>query len=230
VDGGAVAGVVKNRAVASNPMKTRGRPRAVPRRAPGKRIVEAILQSAMAVLSRDGFQRLTTNRIAQQAGVSIGSVYQYFPDKHAIIAAIGRELEQRALGLFEQMVDVAPTRSIREVVGMLVRGLACESFGDLPARREILRQVPRAWLADASERVDGTVKTELAKMLSARIDVREGDRELMAFVAMHAVEAVLEAAVLHRPEWLSDEAFQSELVQLAVSYLQVTPEERGALS
>ena len=211
-------------------MKARGRPRAIPRRAPGKRIVEAILHGAMAVLARDGFQRLTTNRIAQQAGVSIGSVYQYFPDKHAIIAVIGRELEQRALGLFEQAVQQAPARSIAEVVGTLVRGLAHESFGELPARRAILRQVPRAWLADASERVDTAVKAELAKLLSARADVREGDAELMAFVAMHAVESVLEAAVLHRPELLSDEAFQSELVQLAVKYLQAPPPERGPSS
>lgn len=221
------AGVVKNRPVASNPMKTRGRPRAVPRRVPGKRIVEAILQSAMAVLSRDGVQRLTTNRIAQQAGVSIGSVYQYFPDKHAIIAAIGRELEHRALQLFEQAVEQAPARSIAEVVGVLVRGLAHESFGELPVRREILRQVPRTWLADASEGVDSAVKAGLARLLSARRDVREGDPELMAFVAMHAVEAVLEAAVLHRPDWLSDEGFQNELVLLAVKYLQATPVERG---
>jgi AcrR family transcriptional regulator len=167
-------------------MKTRGRPRAIPRRAPGRGIVEAILQSAMAVLSRDGFQRLTTNRIAEQAGVSIGSVYQYFPDKHAIVAAIGRELEHRALRLFEQVVEQAPAQSIAEVVGALVRGLAHESFGGLLVRREILRQVPRAWLADASERVDMAVKAELAKLLSVRGDVREGDPEQMAFVAMHA--------------------------------------------
>jgi AcrR family transcriptional regulator len=177
----------------------------------------------MAVLSRDGFQRLSTNRIAEQAGVSIGSVYQYFPDKHAIVAAVGRELEHRALRLFEQAVEQAPAQSIAEVVAALVRGLAHESFGGLLVRREILRQVPRAWLADASERVDMAVKAELAKLLSVRADVREGDPEQMAFVAMHAVEAVLEAAVLHRPDWLSDGGFQSELVQLAVKYLQATP-------
>lgn len=209
-----------NNPVVANPMKTRGRPRAVPQRAPGKRIVEAILQSAIEVLSRDGFQRLTTNRIAQVAGVSIGSVYQYFPDKHAIIAAIGRELEHRALRLFEQAAEQASRRSVAEVVALLVRGLAHESFGELSARREILKQVPRAWLADASDRVDGAVKEGLARLLSSRSDVRAGDPQLMAFVVMHAVEAVLEAAVLHRPELLSDAAFHGEVIQLAVSYLE----------
>lgn len=217
---------MNNRVVATNPMKARGRPRATPRREPGKRIVEAILQSAMAVLARDGFQRLTTNRIAEQAGVSIGSVYQYFPDKHAIVTAMGRALEHRALELFERAAAVAPERTIADVVGLLVRGLADESFGRLAVRREILRQVPRAWLADASDRVDHAVRSALAGLLSSRGDVRAGDPELMAFVSMHAVEAVLEAAVMHRPELLARDDFQRELVQLAVAYLQ-SPVERG---
>lgn len=223
------ARVRNNRAVATNPMKAQGRPRATPRRAPGKRIVEAILQSAMAVVARDGFPRLTTNRVAEHAGVSIGSVYQYFPDKHAIVTAIGRALEQRALELFEQAVKVAHQHTIAEVVGLLVRGLAAESFGLLPVRREILRQVPRAWLADASDRVDQAVSAGLAKLLASRDDVRAGDPELMAFVSMHAVEAVLEAAVLHRPELLARDDFQRELVRLAALYLQKSPAERESI-
>lgn len=94
------SGVVDNRTMSTKRQDVRGLPRAVPQRSPGKRIVEAILQGAGEVLGREGFVRLTTNRIAQHAGVSIGSVYQYFPDKHAVVAAIGRSLEQRALELF----------------------------------------------------------------------------------------------------------------------------------
>jgi hypothetical protein len=76
--------------------------------------------------------------------------------------------------------------------------------------------------------VDDTVKTQLARLLASRADDRQGDRELMAFVAMHAVEAVLEAAVLHRPELLAEPALQSEVVQLTVKYLQVSENEQPA--
>ena len=216
---------MNNRAVASRPIKARGEPRVVPQRTPGKRIVDAILQSAIDVLARDGFPRLTTNRIAQFAGVSIGSVYQYFPDKHAIIAAIGRELEQKALRLFQSAVENSAEQSIAAISKRIVSGLAAESFGKQAVRREVLTRVPRAWLEEASQRVDTTVTSELAKLLASRADIRAGDRELMAFVVTHAVEAVLEAAVLRRPELLLDDAFLNEVTALSVNYLQQLPAE-----
>jgi AcrR family transcriptional regulator len=213
------------RAVARRPTKTRGEPRVVPQRTPGKRIVDAILQSAVDVLARDGFPRLTTNRIAQFAGVSIGSVYQYFPDKHAIIAAIGRELEKKALRLFRSAVADSAERSIAAICKKIVSELADESFGKQAVRREVLTRVPRAWLEQASQPVDAAVTSELAKLLASRADVRAGDRELMAFVVTHAVEAVLEAAVLRRPELLRDAAFLNEVTALSVNYLQQPPSE-----
>jgi AcrR family transcriptional regulator len=216
---------MNNRAVARRPIETRGEPRVVPRRTPGKRIVDAILQSAIHVLARDGFPRLTTNRIAQFAGVSIGSVYQYFPDKHAIVAAIGRELEQKALRLFQSAVANSAERSIAAISKKIVSDLADDSFGKQAVRREVLTRVPRAWLEEASQRVDAAVTSELAKLLASREDVRAGDRELMAFVVMHAVEAVLEAAVLRRPELLIDDVFLNEVTALSVNYLQQRPTE-----
>jgi AcrR family transcriptional regulator len=201
--------------------------RRVPRRAPSKRIFEAILQSAIGVLSGQGFARLTTNRIAEHAGVSIGSVYQYFPDKHAVVAALARSLEERALAMFGAIAQTAQARSLSEVTGDVVRGLASESFGQIGMRRELLRHVPRAWLEPQSREVDGLVIGQLAQLLEARDDVRPGDRELMAFVAVHAVEAVMEAAVLRRPELLTDERFLTELTELSVRYLS---HEQGGLN
>lgn len=105
----------------------------------------------------------------------------------------------------------------------MVRGLADESFAQVTVRREVLARVPRGWLDDASRQVDELVVREVAALLRARDDVRDGDRELMAFVVVHAVESALEAAVLRRPELLSSQAFLSELTELAVSYLQRPP-------
>jgi AcrR family transcriptional regulator len=57
--------------------------------------VEAILHAVIRILKREGFEAITTNRIAEVAGVSIGSVYQYFPDKRAIFVALHqRHIEQ----------------------------------------------------------------------------------------------------------------------------------------
>jgi AcrR family transcriptional regulator len=76
----------------------RSRSRQVQRRSPrqtrSRATWEAILEAAAQILERHGAAALTTNRIAERAGVSIGSLYQYFPNKHAVLA----ELIRRELG------------------------------------------------------------------------------------------------------------------------------------
>jgi AcrR family transcriptional regulator len=70
-------------------MKTPGKPvisaRKSPRQSRSTRLVEDILEAAIRVLSREGAQRFTTARVAEAAGVSVGSLYQYFPNKEAIL-------------------------------------------------------------------------------------------------------------------------------------------------
>src|ERR1700691_6781122 len=61
-----------------------------PRQRRAHQTVEAVLDAVSRVLKRDGVKAVTTNRIAEVAGVSIGSVYQYFPDKQAIFVALHR--------------------------------------------------------------------------------------------------------------------------------------------
>jgi AcrR family transcriptional regulator len=182
--------------------------------------VNAILESATQILSREGYARLTTNRIADLAGVSIGSLYQYFPGKQAVIAALARQLEYRALEIFASALDGGVRRSLRDVARAVIPVLAGEQLGDLAARREILSHVPRSWTREASDEVDSMVTSALAAHLAEREDVREGDRAMMAFVVVRAVEAVLEAAVTQNPELLKDESFLNELVELPTRYLR----------
>src|SRR5580658_5824215 len=59
-----------------------------PKQRRARQTVEAVLDAVVRLLKRDGSKAITTNRIAEAAGVSIGSVYQYFPDKRAIFAAL----------------------------------------------------------------------------------------------------------------------------------------------
>src|SRR5580693_6112323 len=59
-----------------------------PKQRRARETVDAILDAVVRLLKREGFDAVTTNRIAEVAGVSIGSVYQYFPDKRAIFVAL----------------------------------------------------------------------------------------------------------------------------------------------
>ena len=63
-------------------------PRKRPKQARSSRLVEAILQAAVRVLEREGAAGFTTVRVAERAGVSVGSLYQYFPNKEALVGAL----------------------------------------------------------------------------------------------------------------------------------------------
>src|SRR5260221_12453966 len=78
--------------------RTKLSPKKSPRQERSRATVEAILEAATDILIREGAGRLTTNRIAERAGVNIASLYQYFPGKHAIIAELRRRhgAERRA--------------------------------------------------------------------------------------------------------------------------------------
>ena len=74
--------------------KTKALMRKQPRQSRSKATVDAIVEAAARILSDQGWVGFTTNKVAEAAGVSIGSYYQYFPDKHSLIEAIrGRHLE-----------------------------------------------------------------------------------------------------------------------------------------
>ena len=68
--------------------KRRLSPRKTPRQDRSRATVEALLEATTDILLRDGYAKLTTNRIADRAGVNIASLYQYFPGKDAIVAEL----------------------------------------------------------------------------------------------------------------------------------------------
>ncbi len=87
------------------------------RRSPTQRrsqqTVKAMLEAVLRILKREGFDAVTTNRIAEVAGVSIGSVYQYFPNKRAIFIALHtRHVEQIDRVIQTALVE-KPTRPCR---------------------------------------------------------------------------------------------------------------------
>lgn len=80
-------------------------PRKTPVQERSQATVDAIVQAAADILSKEGAARLTTNRIAERAGVNIASLYQYFPGKDAIVAQVAERLVERVLARLE---DGAP--------------------------------------------------------------------------------------------------------------------------
>jgi AcrR family transcriptional regulator len=181
--------------------------------------VEAILTAAEAVIDEGGLAGFTTQRVVDRAGVSVGSLYQYFPSKESILAELARRLERRTqqhlIEIFEQSADVSLDVTAERVVDALLVGI-----GGLMFRRTLRREVPSGWIEDTSNAVDSDVRTRLEGELARRGDVRDGPYALMAMVIGHAIEGAIEAAVLVDPALAKTPVFRGELVQLVTRYLR----------
>ena len=99
-----------------------------PQQARSTELVAAILQAAVQVLGKEGATRFTTARVAEKAGVSVGSVYQYFPNKAAILFRLQSDEWQQTTQMLRDILDktdVAPLERLRTLVHAFIHS-ECE--------------------------------------------------------------------------------------------------------
>ena len=191
-----------------------------PKQRRARQTVEAVLDAVVRLLKRDGSQAITTNRIAEVAGVSIGSVYQYFPDKRAIFTA----LHQRHVDQIDRMVQTKlvehAASSIEELVRAMVEAMV-EAHATDPELYELL-------MTEVPHRADGTrdfaVRLHGAFLLAISSRAHElkkrRDLDKVVFVVTHMVEALSHGAVLRRPARMSLKEAKEEAVRAILAYLR----------
>ncbi|HXR92228.1 MAG TPA: TetR/AcrR family transcriptional regulator [Steroidobacteraceae bacterium] len=186
--------------------------------------VDALIEATARILVREGFDAASTNRIAEQAGVSVGSLYQYFPGKEALVAAVidrhHRELMQVVRGALAEVASDPIEEAVRKLVAVAIKAHRV----DPKLHRVLTEQIPRTGRLEKVE----TFSRENYALFRAylerhRDEVRAVDLGLAAFVCVTSIEALTHSAVLHHPEVLSGEAIAGlidEATRLVVGYLR----------
>jgi AcrR family transcriptional regulator len=197
-------------------------PRKRPTQERARETVGAILQAAIDLFAAEGHARTSTNRIAERAGVSIGSLYQYFPGKDAILAA----LYDRHTAMIEASIadalalftapDVPLERSLRR----LLEGLCAMHDGEPKLTRAVSVQPPHVPRLETSLRKQEHVQAvQVEALLRARPDVRAGDRAVMAQVLLQAIEALTRWLGHDVPAHLDRRVAIDEVVRMLTRYL-----------
>jgi AcrR family transcriptional regulator len=212
-----------NRHTARGTIKTKARvgtQRRVPHQRRAQLTVEAVLDAVVRILKRQGVAAITTNRIAEVAGVSIGSVYQYFPDKRAIFIALHRRHVEQIDRLMERTLIEHASSSLEEFLSAMVQAMVDAHTADPELYELLSTEVPH--------RSQGTrhfaVRLHAAFRLAIGSRAREihSDRDLdrVAFVVTHMIEALAHGAVLRRPRRLSLREAKEEAVRAILAYLR----------
>ena len=183
--------------------------------------VDALLAATARVLVREGYDHASTNKIALAAGVSIGSLYQYFPSKEALVSAvIDRHIGQIMELIRASFVRVAalPVReAVRETVRVMIEAHRIEP----KLHRVLVEQIPRIGAMERIEAVDDEAIALVRGYLEAhQSELGVRDLDLAAFLAVGCVEAMTHVAVLRRPALLNDPRFIDEVTAMVVRYFE----------
>lgn len=186
--------------------------------------VDALVEATARILVREGFDRASTNRIAEEAGVSVGSLYQYYPSKEALVAAVIDRHNEGAMALVRGVLAEVAAQPIEIAVRKVVAAAIDAHRIDPKLHRVLTEQIPRTGRLDNVEALNREVYGLFRGYLEGRGDeLRAVDLDLAAFVCVTSIEALTHTAVLHRSEVLSDEAAETlvdEATRLVVRYLQ----------
>jgi len=195
-------------------------PRRRPRQARAQATVDAIVKATARVLVEEGYDRASTNRIAHAAGVSIGSLYQYFPSKEALVAALVEHHQERMRDALDQALALGSSGSLTDRARLVVRGMIAAYRVDPQLHHVLCQEVPKV---GELKKVYG-FEQHLAEvcrreLFSASERLRLHDIDRAVFLIVHAVPSVVRAAIQADAQAHDDARLSEELTDMITRYL-----------
>lgn len=198
--------------------------RKLPKQARAQATVEAILTATAEVLVEVGYDRATTNAIARRAGVSIGSLYQYYPNKESLVTALCERHMSETMGLLVTEIAQLRSQPLEQAVHALVVTLLRMHAMAPRLHRVFIEQMPRISGFERIAEIDRIIIRLICGELAGREErLRPKNLELAVFLLVHSVQAITHAAVLDRPDALVDAELADETCALVLRYLLADP-------
>jgi AcrR family transcriptional regulator len=194
-------------------------PRKTPRQARSRATVDAILEAVAYILARHGYAGLTTNRVAERAGVNIASLYQFFPNKASLITELQRRHVEASRAAAAEAIAATRDRSISGVIAALVRsGLASHAVNPT-LHRVFAEELPGRWMRDVVALAPDPIQPQLEAWLR-ELGRPSIDAERVAWMLRAMLRAVIHDAIMERPQDLRSGRLVKELEYLLQSYLE----------
>jgi AcrR family transcriptional regulator len=210
------------------PKRERPEPRKLPRQTRSKATVDAIATAAARILVRDGYERANVNAIAELAGVSIGSLYQYFPSKDSVVAEVIKRHSARMIEVFQDGLPELAFLPMPEACRGIVRRALAAFAVDPALRAVIVEEVPD--LADfvRSREFDKTLAFMLRGYFVFNAErIRPTNVDLAVKIVATAAEAAMTRVILDHPDLVGSEELVDEVTALVLGYVGRPPINPG---
>lgn len=196
-------------------------PRKQPRQARSRALVEAVLDATERVLAQEGPERASTTRIAEVAGVSVGSLYQYFPHKDALVAELIERRADAERAFMQRWIEGLAVDDLESALEGIVRGVLAFRATDPALHRALLQQLPHIGRFDELRRRVEVAAQGLVLLLERfRAQLPDGDVALARFVLVNAIHSLTHDGVLPPPASVDDERLAQAIMRLVRGYLR----------
>jgi len=197
-----------------------------PRQVRAQATLNAILEATIQVLLVDGPYRLTTTRVAERAGVSVGSMYQYFPHKQALFYA----LNERYMDALAEKVEIACTARHGVPIRQMVEALITSYWNAKMERPEVTRALYRS-IAELDngplvEAFSRRVDTTIAEMLASAPDAAFTDLPGVNLTLLNVIFGTIRSVFERNLSPAESEAVHAQLVLMCSVYLKAVSKPR----
>jgi AcrR family transcriptional regulator len=196
------------------------RPRKRPVQARSEATVSALFEASIQVLLAAGYRKLTTTRVAERAGVSVGTLYQYFPNREALIICVIEQYLEEIVSSIEQTCQELNGQPLEELATGLVDAFIAVKYRRVElsrALREPLADVGGAQLVKAAaQRAAGA----LADSVQNCPDASFRDKQLPALLIVMACSSLMQIAVIDQTVPLETTTLRAHMRALVLGYLR----------
>ncbi|MDO7228444.1 TetR/AcrR family transcriptional regulator [Acinetobacter nosocomialis] len=200
--------------------KTALKPRKSPVQARSTATIEVLHEATIQVLLKEGIVKCNTTRIAERAGVSVGSIYQYYPNRDSLLAAVlQRHLDSVAEKIEELCLKYEKT-SIRTLISALVDEIILAKLSNPEESKALYAISGERGGSDLSKRMNDRMLAAISNLLESASDIEFDDSQIVAEFVLGAIMGLIRRVLENQVTDKVEQVLESHLKLMVVAYLQ----------
>ena len=201
-------------------MKDIPQPRKRPRQARSQHTVDVILDAAALVLAKGGYAGTNTNLVAERAGVSVGSVYQYFPNKDALVVALHERHARQMYEVIDAILSAAQTVSVRDHVAAIAKALLAAHMIEPELHKVLERDLVFFDRHEGECQSDRSIFLRIRGVLEdLKGQIVPTDYEFATWIVLNLIVSMVHATVIEPPEHFVVADIEQAIVEAVMGYL-----------
>ncbi|MEN8274336.1 TetR family transcriptional regulator [Acinetobacter seifertii] len=200
--------------------KTALKPRKSPVQTRSTATIEVLHEATIQVLLKEGIVKCNTTRIAERAGVSVGSIYQYYPNRDSLLAAVLQRHLDRVAEKIEELCLKYEKTSIRTLISALVDEIILAKLSNPEESKALYAISGERGGLDLSKRMNDRMLAAVSNLLESASDIEFDDSQIVAEFVLGAIMGLIRRVLENQVTDKVEQVLESHLKLMVVAYLQ----------